>query len=125
MLRYLLLLATCCMSLVTFAQEAASLDGDWKARFESLRGAALEADVKIGEAAGTWRTLASNRFDKCIGREFPLVISNLGAEGFDLAIYRSKALTGCQDSVYKMHRVNDKTYESQFEDGRKFQLVRQ
>lgn len=118
-------LIACFACMTGFAQEPSSLNGNWVAKFPSASGQPREAKLVISNGAGTYQLLAKSRDDPCVGREAPIVISNVSSEGFELGILASKALTGCRDSQWQAKRVDDKTYEGVFGDGRKFMLTRQ
>jgi hypothetical protein len=110
---------------VASGQDASSLNGTWVATFPSPTGLPRDARVVISNGAGTYQLLAKNRDDPCVGLEAPVLISNMSNEGFDMAILTSKAMVGCRDTKWETKRIDDKTYEGVFGDGRKFVLRRQ
>ena len=122
MFRRTLLFATFSLSLACSAQDLGSLAGTWTATFSTPAGVSRTAKVVVVGDSGTWQTDAKNRENPCIGLEAPIAVSKVSAEGFGLAVNGSNALQGCPDSAFEMKRVNDKTYEGQFSDGRKFVL---
>lgn len=112
-------------SLATVAQPSASLDGDWVAKFNAANGTPREAKVVIHADAGTWKSYARVRGDPCVGLEMPVLVSKVQPDGFEFGVTRSKALAGCKDSVAQMKRVDGKSFEGTWDDGRKILLTRQ
>ena len=119
-----LLVATLSISLTCAAQNVASLAGTWAGAFALPNGQPREAKIVIAGEVGTWQPYAQNRDNPCIGREFPIDVLNVTPAGFDLAVNSSKSLPGCPDGKFQLKRVDDKTFEGQFPDGRKLVLSR-
>lgn len=119
-----LFVVTVSAGLTCAAQDVASLAGTWSGAFALPSGQSREAKIVITGETGTWQTNARNRENPCIGREFPLDVLNVTPTSFDLAVNSSKSLSGCPDGKFQLKRVDDKTYEGQFADGRKLVLSR-
>ena len=124
MLARTLFVATLSISLTCAAQDVGSLAGTWAGAFAALNGQPREAKIVIAGETGTWQTYANNRDNPCVGREFPIDVLNVTPTSFDLAVNSSKSLPGCPDGKFQLKRVDDKTYESKFPDGRKLVLSR-
>lgn len=107
------------------AQETNPYNGTWRAEIEGLKGAALEGTVIIKDQGGTWDMLIRVRNNPCIGRAVPISIQRASADELVFEISRSKALPGCKDGLATLKRVDDKTLQGEFEEGRKLRLVRQ
>ena len=117
-----------CICFSAISQDAASLDGTWLAKFPAPSTAfnkgSREAKLVIANGAGTFQLSFKAREDPCIGREFPITISNVSTEGFDIDVQASKVLAGCQNFTWKPKRAEGGGYEGTFPDGRKFVLIR-
>ena len=125
MFRWILLLTFCAATGSAFAQASGSLTGKWHAKYPSPSGVPREANVSIEGDSGTWQVTSFDKFDKCIGLKVPLSISKATRNGFTLSLAGSKVLKGCPDSVWRLKRVDDKTFDSTFRDGRTLVMKRQ
>jgi hypothetical protein len=112
--------------LFCLAQTPDSLEGSWSANFSAPNGTQREAAVLIKGDEGNWKlaTARVNREDPCVGRPIPFVISKAD-DVFRFAMSPSKGLAGCgEDYTLSMRKVDEKTLEGNFRDGRKFVLTR-
>lgn len=126
MMRTSLLLGAglCCLACI--AQEASAPTGAWVLKFRSLNGRDIEAKIVFADNAGTFKlTGRLNREDPCSSIEAPIVLSKLTSDGFEMAIKRSQALTGCQDATLTLKRVDASNYEGKLADGRPVAMVKQ
>ncbi|SEB06656.1 hypothetical protein [Variovorax sp. YR216] len=104
-----------------------ALDGAWVAKWNAPNGTGREAKVAIKGEQGTWKMATSrmNREDPCNGNPIPFDVSK-SDEGVAFAMSPSKGMAGCgQDYTLKMKKVDDKTMEGSFRDGRTFTVTRQ
>ena len=108
------------------AQTPDSLDGKWTANFSAQNGTPREAAVAIKGDEGTWKLASArvNREDPCNGNAIPFVVSK-AEDAYQFAMSPSKGLAGCgSDYTLTMKKVDDKTLEGNFRDGRKFVVTR-
>jgi hypothetical protein len=113
---------------IAFAQGLNPYNGTWIAKFQDKRGGAQEAELVVKDDGGTWKIWGTPRDTKrnpCIGRDLPITVGLASAAGLAFRIEGSKALTGCPDGRVTLKRVDDKTLEGQFGDGRTLTLVRE
>lgn len=106
------------------AAQAVSYDGNWRASFKSARGADRGGTVVLAGETGTWDMEVSNRNDPCAGRAYPVAVQKATADELVFEVSRAKVLTGCATSIMSFKRVDDKTLEGAFEDGRKLTLTK-
>lgn len=107
------------------AQGSNPYDGSWTIKMEGTNRVAYEGDLVIQGEGGSWKVLARDKRDPCIGREAPLVVRTATAEKLVFDVNRSKVLTGCPDWTMKLTPVDDKTLSGQFKDGRVVTFIRQ
>jgi len=113
---------------IAFAQGSNPYNGKWQAKFQGERGGAKEAELVVKDNGGTWRVWGTSHDTKrnpCIGRELPIAVQRASTGELAFRIESSKALTGCTDRSVTLKRVDDKTLEGQFDDGRTLTLVRE
>lgn len=125
MFRRILLLTFCVAAGSAFAQASGSLTGKWHANYPSPSGTPREAKVSIDGTSGTWQVTSFDKFDKCVGLKIPLTISKATPNAFTLSLSGSRALKGCADSQWRLKRVDDKTFNVTFRDGRTLVMTRQ
>lgn len=121
-------LQTCLLALVSLASMAqpnTTLDGSWLAKFNATDGKPYEAKVVVRADSGSWQILARAKGNPCVGREMPITINKVEPESFEFGMTGSRVLTGCEDFVVQMKRIDDKSFEGALADGRKLLLVRQ
>ncbi len=107
------------------AQEPNPYNGTWRAEFENKKGGDMEGTVVIKDQGGTWDAGNMGRNNPCRGRPAPLTIQRATADELVIEINRSKVLTGCQDGLATLKRVDEKTLEGEFGEGRKIKLIRE
>jgi hypothetical protein len=113
--------------LACLAQTSDSLEGVWTANFNALNGTQREAKVAIKGGEGTWKlaTARTNREDPCIGSPIPFTVSK-EEDVIRFAMSPSRNLAGCgADYTLTVKKVDERTLEGSFRDGRKFVLTRQ
>jgi len=111
---------------LALAQTAPPFLGHWSAKSVSrVSGAALVIDLVLADSGSTWTyTPIGGKENPCFKKSFPVtVIAQTDAE-MKLQVDGSKALEGCPDFVVEMKRVDEKTYEAQFVDGRRLNFSR-
>lgn len=108
----------------TFAQ---AFDGAWTVSYSSGSGNEREADVKITGTQGTWQVRArpgKDKKDPCVGRPFPLTVTESTAESLAFRVDASATVSGCDDRNGSVKVVDAKTLEGQFNNGRPVKFVR-
>ena len=126
MFRRTMIFGSMFICLVAAAQDASSLKGDWLVKFNGANGIAREAKLTIDGDNGSYQNAFKvSGGDPCLPIKAPTSVSDVSSEGFQLNILGSKSMTGCADWHLIAKRVDDKTYESQWPDGRKVQLLKQ
>ena len=106
---------------------AQAFDGEWTASYTSGSGNAREADVRIAGREGTWALRprpGKDRKDPCVGRPFPLVLSEGGAGAAVLRVEASATVSGCDDRTLNLQAVDAKTLSGQFSNGTAVTLTR-
>lgn len=112
---------------ITFAQGPNPYNGKWIAKFQGQRGGARETELVVKDDGGTWKVWGTSHGTKrnpCIGRDLPIVVQRASTSELAFRIESSKALSGCTDRSVTLKRVDDKTLQGQFDDGRTLTLVR-
>ena len=123
----MLMLCLAAFTALNCAAQTDALDGAWLAKWSAPNGTGREAKVAIKGEQGTWKLATSrvNREDPCIGSAIPFDVSR-NEEGVAFAMSPSKALAGCgQDYTLKMKKVDDRTMQGSFRDGRPFTVTRE
>lgn len=64
-----------------------------------------------------------SRSNPCTGRKVPITVRKATADEFVFEVSRSKALTGCNDTLMEMRPVDTKTSKGTF-SGQEFTLTR-
>jgi hypothetical protein len=102
------------------------LSGTYEARFEGPDGGPRTAIVVIKPDGATWKVNGGTRnANKCVGKETPASVDDVGPDRFTLHVYGSKMLVGCPDSNWTFKRVDANTYESKIGGGRPVTLTKQ
>lgn len=112
---------------IAFAQGSNPYNGKWLAKFQGERGGAREAELVVKNDGGTWKVWGTSHDTKrnpCIGRDLPIAVQRASIGELAFRIESSKALSGCTDRSVTLKRVDDKTLQGQFDDGRTLTLVR-
>lgn len=107
--------------------QAQAFDGEWTASYTSGGGNAREADVRIAGREGTWALRprpGKDKKDPCVGRPFPLVLSDSGAGAAQLRVEASATVSGCDDRTLTLQAVDAKTLAGQFSNGTAVTLTR-
>lgn len=123
----LLFVAAACVAAGT-AWSQSPLDGSWRVTFETEGNEAREGSVELKGGAGTWTTYGRSvrdRKDVCVGRPLPLSVTGDAATALNLQVDAASAVPGCRDRKATLKRVDDKTLEGAFDNGRPLKLVRQ
>lgn len=109
------------------AESSASLQGTWTAVLRSPTGNTLGIELSVRDLAGIWKyvpTAAQAQKNPCLGKEFPLHVSDVAAAQVTLQVEGSKALAGCPDFSVELKQVDDRTLDATFTDGRTVKFVR-
>lgn len=119
-------IAACLLGVAPWAvAQTGTFDGEWTAHFTSANQARTAKVVIQGEG-GSWQTLyLPHGADICFKLQVPLDVISTTAQEITVQGRASKALAGCADgkpTTFK--RVDEKTLEGQFSDGRPVRLVR-
>jgi len=120
-----LLFAMALAGLPVLAEPA--FDGEWTASYTSGGGNAREADVRIAGREGTWALRArpgKDKKDPCVGRPFPLVLSDGGPGAAVLRVEASATVSGCDDRRLNLKVVDAKTLAGEFSNGTAVTLTR-
>ena len=109
-------------------------NGNWKATWVATAKEQIatkfhrEADVVIRDDGGSFQNLASasggKRGNPCVGQKAPISVKKATAEELVFVIEFSRALQGCNDSVVKLQRVDDKTLKGVRDKDNEITLVR-
>ena len=111
----------------TGAQAQPLLDGTWKATFATEGSEGREATVTIDGLTGSWTTHARSTKDKkdvCVGRPLPMTLLDSGSSTVTLRVDASTVVQGCRDRKARLTRVDARTLEGEFDNGRVLRLVR-
>jgi len=110
-------------------------NGNWKATWVATAKERIattfhrEADVVILDNGGSFQNLASvtggARGNPCVGQKAPISVKKATAEELVFVIEFSSALQGCNDSVVKLKRVDDKTLKGMRDKDKEITLVRE
>lgn len=98
-------------------------NGSWHAVFKTERGIERDGTVVVENDGGSWDMNAQSRNNPCTGRKVPITVKKATAEGLVFEVSRSKALTGCGDTLMDLKAVDGKTLEGTF-DGRPFRMTK-
>lgn len=106
------------------AQPVNPYSGSWTVSFDGPKTADLEGTVVVKDDGGTWKVLARDRKNPCVGREAPITVQTASADELIFEINRSKVLAGCKDWTLKFRKVDDKSLTARMTDGRTMSLTR-
>jgi hypothetical protein len=126
-LHRLLFVAAACLA-AGGASSQSPLDGSWRVAFETEGNEAREGIVELKGGAGTWTTYGRSvrdRKDVCVGRPLPLSVTGDANSTLSLQVDAASAVPGCRDRKATLKRVDDRTLEGAFDNGRPLKLVRQ
>lgn len=124
--RMFITLTTCLAAVSGWAQ--APLDGSWRVTFATEGSDGREGSVEIKGTAGTWTTFSRGDRDKkdvCVSRPFPIVLTGDADAALNLRVDAASTVQGCRDRKATLKRVDEKTLEGTFDNGRPLKLVRQ
>jgi hypothetical protein len=92
------------------ADEPIIPNGSWYATYSAF-GYSYLVDVEVKGTTGSWKTRrVQNSIDPCVGREYPLLISQNQSGVISLRALGAQALVGCSDFVIRLKRQEDGTY---------------
>jgi hypothetical protein len=106
------------------AQPVEGLEGDWKVRITLKSGRQVDAQLQLQASGGTWRTLAQNAGDPCVGMPTPTQWRRIDSGVYELHLQGSKALTGCRDNLIIFQQVDAGTLKGQSDAGAEIVLTR-
>jgi hypothetical protein len=106
------------------AQAADGLEGDWTARITLKNGRQVNAQLQLQAAGGTWRTLAQNTGDPCVGIPTPTQWRRVESGVYELHLQGSKALTGCRDNLITFQQLDAGTLRGRSDAGAEIVLTR-
>jgi hypothetical protein len=106
------------------AQPVEGLEGDWKVRITLKSGRQVDAQLQLQASGGTWRTLAQNAGDPCVGMPTPTQWRRVDSGVYELHLQGSKALTGCRDNLITFQQVDAGTLKGQSDAGAEIVLTR-
>ncbi len=116
---------------IALAQGPNPYNGKWVAKYKGEGGVATEAEVVVTDDSGTWKSwdtpqfLHSPKRNPCLGRDLPIAVQRASTGELAFRIEASKALAGCPNRSVTLKRVDDKTLQGRFDDGRALTLTRE
>ena len=120
----LLVLVSGVLSSAALAQGANPYNGKWTVKFDGTSMANATGTVVIKDDQGTWKIVAHSTKNPCIGFEAPITVQRASDDELVFEVVRSKVLSGCEDSTLSLKRVDEKTLQGEFSDGRKVMMFR-
>ncbi|HWH81851.1 MAG TPA: hypothetical protein VNU71_06405 [Burkholderiaceae bacterium] len=124
-MRYFVSMVAALLCWPVFAQSPNPYNGSWAASFDGNKTADVEGTVVVNDDGGTWKFLARDRKNPCVGREAPIAVISASADQLVFEVNRSKVLTGCKDFTMKFKKIDDRTLSGQTSEGRVISLIRQ
>lgn len=124
-LKWLILASAVLSPATALAQNAHPYNGKWTVKFDGPIVANITGAVTIKDDQGTWKTNAFAKKNPCVSMEAPLNVQRATPEELVYEVTRSKALSGCEDTVYSFKRVDEKTLQGEFGEGRKILMFRE
>ncbi len=112
---------------LAMAESSPDLQGRWSAVLRSPTGNTLGIELSVRELQGVWKyvpTPAQAEKNPCLGKEFPLLVTDRAAAQMTLRVEGSKAMAGCPDFSVDLKQVDERTLDATFTDGRTVQFVR-
>ena len=106
------------------AQAADGLEGEWTARITLKNGRQVDAQMQLQAAGGTWRTLAQNPGDPCVGIPTPVLWRRVESGVYELHLQGSKALTGCRDNLITFQQLDAGTLRGRSDAAAEIVLTR-
>jgi hypothetical protein len=115
-------------SALALAQTTPEFMGHWSARSVSpTSGFELRVELVLAESGSTWTYtpgVGPSRDNPCFKKAFPVRVVAATAPELTLQVDGSMAMAGCPDFVVLLKRVDEKTYDAQFADGRHLEFAR-
>lgn len=115
-------------SALALAQTTPEFLGHWSARSVSpTSGFELRVELVLAESGSTWTYTPGagpSRDNPCFKKAFPVRVIAATAPELTLQVDGSTAMAGCPYFVVLLKRVNEKTYDAQFADGRHLEFSR-
>ncbi|MBT9598483.1 MAG: hypothetical protein IV094_21040 [Vitreoscilla sp.] len=112
------------LPLSSAAQPPHPWDGTWTLGFDGSRTSDLEGTVVVQGQGGSWRVATQSSKNPCVGREAPILVKSATADELVFEVNRSSVLAGCRNWTMTFKKVDDKTLQGNFTDGRVVQLRR-
>lgn len=112
------------LPLAVAAQTPHPWNGSWTLEFDGSRTSDLEGTVVVQGHGGSWRVATQSKKNPCVGREAPILVKSATADELVFEVNRSSVLAGCRDWTMTFKKVDDKTLQGTFTDGRVVQLRR-
>ena len=101
------------------ADDAPSIEGNWKIGGRSNRGGTINGALMIKGATGTWFTQGGGGVtkDTCLGREYPIEVQSVDEKTLVLIVKRDATLKGCADMTVTLRRSGPELLENGSADG--------
>ncbi|KLN57505.1 hypothetical protein [Variovorax paradoxus] len=93
-------------------------------RITLKNGRQVDAQLQLQAAGGTWRTLAQNPGDPCVGIPTPTQWRRVESGVYELHLQGSKALTGCRDNLITFQQLDAGTLRGRSDAGAEIVLTR-
>lgn len=112
------------LPLAAAAQAPHPWNGTWTLGFDGSRTSDLEGTVVVQGEGGSWRVATQSAKNPCVGREAPILVKTATADELVFEVNRSSVLAGCKNWTMTFKKVDNKTLQGNFTDGRVVQLRR-
>jgi len=120
--------ASAIYSALALAQTTPEFLGRWFASSVSpVSGFELRVELVLAESGSTWTYtpgVGPSRDNPCFKKAFPVRVIAATAPELTLQVDGSMVLAECPDFVVLLKRVDEKTYEARFADGRRLEFSR-
>jgi hypothetical protein len=117
---------------VGLAQGEASYDGRWKILLDGKANPISgqqkvnnEGALVLAGQGGTWQLRERNSKDACSGREMPIKVLKTTHKLLSIKILRSRVMAGCHDIKLVFKKVDQRSLEAKFGDGRRVSVTRE
>lgn len=111
----------------THAQGLEALSGTWYGHGQLPGGLALELELRVEGAAGSWQQMPRGKPavpNPCLGRQHPVAVAQSAPGQYKVHVQASKTVAGCQDARLNLNLVDSTHIDGTFGDGRAFKLER-
>lgn len=98
-------------------------NGQWHATFLNARGISRDGTVIVKDEGGSWDMNAASANNPCSGRKAPIEVQKADAGELVFEVKRSKALTGCTDTLMTLKPTEAGALKGLFND-RDFTMTR-